>query len=173
MASTGTAPTSMIFVLFGATGDLARRLVLPAFYRLAIAGLLPGDWRMIADGRGQGTDEAFQEEVRKALEEFGPRPSEGPWDEVRHRLLFAGGGFTVDDPGSLLDVLSQAKKELGGSPQLIHYMAVPPSAFGPLTQAIGAHGLAADSRVVYEKPFGTSLESFCQLDKIVHATLEE
>ena len=173
MASTGTAPTSMIFVLFGATGDLARRLVLPAFYRLAIAGLLPGDWRMIADGRGQGTDEAFQEEVRKALEEFGPRPSEGPWDEVRHRLLFAGGGFTVDDPGSLLDVLSQAKKELGGSPQLIHYMAVPPSAFGPLTQAIGAHGLAADSRVVYEKPFGTSLESFCQLDKIVHATFEE
>ena len=128
---------------------------------------------MIAEGRGEVTDEEFQEEVRKALEEFGPQPSEGPWEEVRRRLLFAGGGFTVDDPGSLLDVLSQAKKELGGSPQLIHYMAVPPSAFGPLTEAIGAHGLAAGSRVVYEKPFGTSLESFRQLDKIAHATFEE
>ena len=92
---------------------------------------------------------------------------------MRRRFLFAGGGFGVDDPGSLLDVVSQAKKELGGDPQLIHYMAVPPSAFGPLTEAIGAHGLAAGSRVVYEKPFGTSLESFRQLDKIAHETFEE
>ncbi len=128
---------------------------------------------MIAEGRGDVTDEEFREEVRKALEEFGPQPSEGPWDEVRRRLLSAGGGFQVDDPGRLLDVLSQAKKELGGSPQLIHYMAVPPSAFGPLTEAIRAHGLALGSRVVYEKPFGTSLASFRQLDRIAHATFEE
>jgi glucose-6-phosphate 1-dehydrogenase len=52
-------------------------------------------------------------------------------------------------------------------------MAVPPSAFGPLTEAIGAHGLAPGSRVVYEKPFGSSLESFEQLDKIAHETFEE
>ena len=128
---------------------------------------------MVAEGRGQVSDEQFQEEVRKALEEFGPRPSEGPWEEVRHRFLFAGGGFQLDDPGSLLDVLARTRKEMGGSPQLIHYMAVPPSAFGPLTEAIGAHGLAADSRVVYEKPFGTSLKSFQQLDRIAHETFEE
>jgi len=173
MANTGTVPAPTIFVLYGATGDLARRLVLPALYRLAIAGLLPEDWRMIGEGRGEVTDEEFREEVRKALEEFGPRPAEGPWDEVRRRLLFAGGGFRVDDPGSLLDVVAHAKKELGGNPQLVHYMAVPPSAFGPLTEAIGAHGLALGSRVVYEKPFGTSLESFRQLDRIAHDTFEE
>lgn len=173
MASTGAVPPSTIFVLYGATGDLARRLVLPALYRLAIAGLLPEDWRLVAEGRGEATSEEFQEEVQSALEEFGPPPSQGPWDEVRPRLLFAGGGFTVGDPGSLLDVVSQAKKELGGNPQLIHYMAVPPAAFGALTEAIGAHGLAPGSRVVYEKPFGTSLESFRQLDRIAHATFEE
>jgi glucose-6-phosphate 1-dehydrogenase len=173
MSNTATVPTSTVFVLYGATGDLARRLVLPSFYRLAIAGLLPEDWRMIAEGRGEVTDEEFQEEVRKALEEFGPSPADGPWDEVRRRFRFAGGGFRADDPGSLLDVLAQAKKELGGSPQLIHYMAVPPSAFGPLTEAIGAHGLAPGSRVVYEKPFGTSLESFRQLDRIAHEMFEE
>ncbi len=173
MVNTRTAPTSMIFVLFGATGDLARRLVLPAFYRLAIAGLLPENWRMIAEGRGKATNEEFQQEVQNALEEFGPRPSEGPWEHVRQRLLFAGDGFSTDDPGSLLDVVSQAKKEIGGRPQLIHYMAVPPSAFGPLTEAIGAHGLATGSRVVYEKPFGTSLETFRQLDRIAHETFEE
>jgi glucose-6-phosphate 1-dehydrogenase len=163
----------MIFVLFGATGDLARRLVLPAFYRLAIAGLLPEDWRIIAEGRGDVTDEQFREEVRGSLEEFGPRPSEGPWEEVSSRLFFAGGGFRADDPGSLLDVLARAREEMGGDPQLIHYMAVPPSAFGPLTEAISIHGLATGSRVVYEKPFGTSLESFRQLDRIAHATFEE
>ena len=117
MANTRTVPTPTIFVLYGATGDLARRLVLPAFYRLAIAGFLPEDWRMIAEGRGEVTDQEFQEEVRRALEEFGPRSAEGPWDQVSRRLLFAGGGFRVDDPGSLLDVVTQAKKELGGSPQ--------------------------------------------------------
>ena len=173
MSNSGTVPASTTFVLYGATGDLARRLVLPAFYRLAIAGLLPVGWRVIGEGRGEVTDEQFQEEVRKALEEFGPRPSEGPWEEVRRCFLFAGGGFRVDDAGSLLDVLSHAKKELGDSPQLVHYMAVPPSAFGPLTEAIGAHGLASGSRVVYEKPFGTSLETFRELDKIARETFEE
>jgi glucose-6-phosphate 1-dehydrogenase len=173
MANTAPAQRSVIFVLFGASGDLAHRLVLPAFYRLAIAGLLPEDWRMIAEGRGEITDEEFQEEVRKTLEEFGPRPSEGPWEQVRPRLLSAGGGFQVDDPGHLLEVLKRTRKQLGGSPQLIHYMAVPPSAFGPLTEAIGAHGLAAGSRVVYEKPFGTSLESFRELDRIAHETFQE
>ncbi len=173
MDNTASVPDSAIFVLFGATGDLARRLVLPAFYRLAIAGLLPGDWRIVADGRGEVTDEEFQEEVRAALEEFGPRPSDGPWEELRQRFVSAGAGFQKNDPGDLLDVLARARKELSGSPQLIHYMAVPPSAFGPLTEAIGAHGLASGSRVVYEKPFGTSLESFRDLDRIVHATFEE
>jgi glucose-6-phosphate 1-dehydrogenase len=173
MAKTGTEPTSAIFVLYGATGDLSHRLVLPAFYRLAIADLLPNDWRLIAEGRGDTTDEEFQAAMNKTLEEFGPKPSEGPWDEVRQRIRFAGGGFRVDDPGNLLDAVSQAKKEMGGSPQLIHYMAVPPSAFGPLTEAIGAHGLATDSRVVYEKPFGSSLESFQELDTVAHETFEE
>ena len=173
MSNTATVSTSPVFVLYGATGDLARRLVLPAFYRLASTGLLPEDWRLIGEGRGDVTDEQFQEHVRSALEEFGRKPTDGAWDEVKGRFRFAGGGFRTDDPGSLLDVLSQAKKELGGGPQLIHYMAVPPSAFGPLTEAIGAHELVSGARVVYEKPFGTSLESFRQLDGIAHETFEE
>jgi glucose-6-phosphate 1-dehydrogenase len=166
-------PDPTIFILYGATGDLAHRLVLPAFFQLAIAGLLPADWRLIGNGRGDVSHEDFQERVRKSLEEFGPKPSEGPWDEVRARLRFAGGGFDSSDPGRLLDVVKEAEEELGGQPQLIHYMAVPPAAFGPLTEAIGTHHLAQGSRVVYEKPFGTSLESFTELDHIAHETFEE
>ncbi|MBO0748271.1 MAG: glucose-6-phosphate dehydrogenase (NADP(+)) [Acidimicrobiaceae bacterium] len=162
-----------VFVLYGGTGDLAHRLVLPAFYRLAIAGLLPRDWRLVGNGRGDVSHENFAERVRSSLEEFGPKPSEGPWDEVRSRIRFAGGGFNRHDPGSLLDVLAEAEQELGGKPELIHYFAVPPAAFGPLTEAIGAHGLAEGSRVVYEKPFGTSLETFEDLNRVAHDTFEE
>ena len=100
-------PDPTIFILYGATGDLAHRLVLPAFFRLAIAGLLPSDWRLIGNGRGDVSDEDFQERMRKSLEEFGPKPSEGPWDEVRARLRFAGGGFDRSDPGCLLDVVQR------------------------------------------------------------------
>src|SRR5580693_3617651 len=68
-----------VFLLFGATGDLAHRLVLPALFRLAQANLLPPDWRLIGNGRGDASHENFQDRVQESLEEFGPKPSEGPW----------------------------------------------------------------------------------------------
>jgi len=173
MPNDGLVPKPTAFILFGATGDLAHRLVLPAFFRLAQAGLLPEDWRLVGNGRGDVSHEDFQERVRHSLEEFGPKPSEGPWEEFRSRLRFAGGGFEASDPGSLLEVLDEAERQLGGAPQRVHYFAVPPSAFAKLTEAVGEHGLAARSRVVYEKPFGTSMETFEQLDKVAHAVFRE
>jgi len=162
-----------VFLLFGATGDLAHRMVLPAFFRLAQADLLPSDWRLVGSGRGDVSHENFQERVRQSLEEFGPKPSEGPWDEFGSRLRFAGGGFEASNPGSLLEVLDEADKELGGTPRRVHYFAVPPSSFIKLTEGIGQHCLAQNSRVVYEKPFGTSSESFEQLNKVAHAVFDE
>jgi glucose-6-phosphate 1-dehydrogenase len=173
MSDRRLVPQPTLFILYGATGDLAHRLVLPAFFQLAIAGLLPDDWRLVGNGRGDVSHEDFQERVRQSLEEFGPKPSEGPWDEFRSRLRFAGGGFDSSNPGTLLDVLHEAAEEMGDRPQLIHYMAVPPAAFGSLTEAIGAHGLAKGSRVVYEKPFGTSLKTFKELNRVAHETFEE
>ena len=64
-----------IFVLFGATGDLAKRLVLPAFYRLAQEGLLPRQWLLVGNGRGDVAHEDFRKHVRDALTEFADRPS--------------------------------------------------------------------------------------------------
>jgi glucose-6-phosphate 1-dehydrogenase len=169
-------PNPTVFVLYGATGDLSHRLVLPALFSLAKEGLLPRDWRLIGNGRGDVAHEDFQELVRSSLEEFGPKPSEGPWDEFRSRLRFAGGGFDAKSPGRLLEAIGHAEDELttqGSPPQRVHYMAVPPAAFAPLTEGIGAHGLAQRSRVVYEKPFGTSLQSFEQLDAVADAVFNE
>jgi glucose-6-phosphate 1-dehydrogenase len=163
-----------VFVLFGATGDLAKRMVLPAFYRLALEKMLPDDWLLVGNGRGDLSHYDFADHVADVLRQFGPAAPEGEdWDRFRDRLRFAGGGFDSDDPGSLLDVLAEARKEVGEDAELIHYLAVPPVAFGPLTEALGAHGLAENARVVYEKPFGTSPEDFAKLDEAVHRVLDE
>jgi glucose-6-phosphate 1-dehydrogenase len=170
---TTTDLTPTVFVLYGATGDLAHRMVLPAFYQLAQRDLLPADWRLIGNGHGDVSHEDFAARVHDALAEFGPHPDEGPWDEFSSRLRFAGGGFASDDPGSLLDVLAEARAELGGEAQLVHYLAIPPTAFAGITRGLAEHGLAKGSRVVYEKPYGTSPESFRELDELVLSVLEE
>jgi glucose-6-phosphate 1-dehydrogenase len=173
MVDSRLVPEPTVFVLYGATGDLAHRLVLPALFRLAKEGFLPGQWRLVGNGRGDVAHEDFRARVRESLEEFGPKPSDGPWEEFASRLLFAGGGFDRHNPGSLLEVLAEAEAGMGGKVPLVHYMAVPPAAFEELTRGIGAHGLAAGSRVVYEKPFGTSMASFRELDAAAHEVFEE
>jgi glucose-6-phosphate 1-dehydrogenase len=62
-------------------------------------------------------------------------------------VFFAGGGFSSGSRGSLPEVLGEARASLGGSPQLVHYLAVPPVVFGGLTQALGQHGLADGARI--------------------------
>ena len=166
-------PGPAVFVLFGATGDLAKRMVLPAFYRLAIEGLLPRQWLLVGNGRGDVAHEDFRAHVHDVLTEFGPRPQQGAWESFAQRVLFAGGGFSTDDPGSMLDVLAKARTSLGGGQQLVHYLAVPPVAFAGLTKALGEHGLAKGARVVYEKPFGTSQRAFRVLDRVVRSVLDE
>jgi glucose-6-phosphate 1-dehydrogenase len=182
LTAAGATPTTQlpptVFVLFGATGDLARRMVLPAFFELAQRGMLPEEWRLVGAGRRDVPDDDFRARVHDALAEFGPLgeaddDTEGPWQEFSKRLRFAGGGFDKTDPGRLLDVLGTVRDELGGDPQYVHYLAVPPSTYVPLTEGLQAHGLAAGARVVYEKPYGTSPESFRELDELVLSVLDE
>jgi glucose-6-phosphate 1-dehydrogenase len=165
------APT--IFVLFGATGDLAKRMVLPAFYRLNLEGLLPRQWRLVGNGRGDVAHENFRQHFHDVLTEFGPKPEPAQWKSFSEKVFFAGGGFTGDSPGSLLDVLAKGRESLGGDPQLVHYLAIPPVAFEETTRALGQHQLVKNARVVYEKPFGTSAQAFRALDKVVHSVLDE
>jgi glucose-6-phosphate 1-dehydrogenase len=167
------APGPTVFVLFGATGDLAKRMVLPAFYRLAREGLLPAQWRLVGNGRGDVGHEDFRGHFHDALTEFDTAPDPQEWDAFAKQVFFAGGGFSSDDPGSLLEVIGKAREALGGDPQLVHYLAVPPVAFSELTKALGQHGLAKGARVVYEKPFGTSRDAFHELDDVVHSVLDE
>jgi glucose-6-phosphate 1-dehydrogenase len=169
-------PTPTVFVLFGATGDLARRMVLPAFYDLYCRGLTPEQWVLIGNGRGDVAHEDFRDRVRESLEEFGPgadKIDDQQFADFAGRLRFAGGGFDEDDPGSLLDVIEEAASDLGDDRQFVHYLAIPPSAFGSITRGLSTHQLLANAKVVYEKPYGESLESFQELDELVHSVMDE
>src|ERR1700733_10318398 len=120
----GDDPGPVVFVLFGATGDLARRMVLPAFYRLAQEGLLPEQWRLVGNGRGDVAHEDFRAHVHDRLTEFGPQPAPGEWADFAPRVFFAGGGFDAHSPGVRLDVIGDSRRSLGGAPQLVHYLPV-------------------------------------------------
>jgi glucose-6-phosphate 1-dehydrogenase len=166
-------PGPAIFVLYGATGDLAKRMVLPAFYQLAALGLLPERWRLIGSGRGDLAHEDFARHVRQSLQEFGTAPAARTWSAFSRQLRFAGGDFAHEGHGALRAEIGRARDELGSDTELIHYLAVPPQAFADLTRAIGRHDLAREARVVYEKPFGTSRQSFQALDRVAHRVFEE
>ena len=163
-----------IFVLFGATGDLAKRMVLPAFYQLAQHGLMPESWMLVGNGRGELAHEDFRARVRSALEEFGGLSvDEALWSEFSSRLRFAGGGFDEDNPGSMLGVLHESHELLGTDARYLHYLAIPPVAFESITKGLAAHQLLDGARVVYEKPYGTSPESFKELDALVLSVMQE
>ncbi len=169
-------PVPTVFVLFGATGDLARRMVLPAFWELFSRGLTPQDWVLVGNGRGDVAHEDFRSRVRQSLEEFGPgadKIDDRQWQEFAGRLRFAGGGFDETNPGSLLDVLGEAADGLGPDRQYVHYLAVPPFAFSTITTGLSNHRLLDNAKVVYEKPYGESLPSFRELDGLVHSVMDE
>jgi len=188
-------PASGIIIVYGATGDLARRWVLPALLDMASRGMLPERYRVIGSGRGDLTEDEFRLQVHDAITEYDRRPSDAAFREFATRLSFAGGGFTAEDPGRLLVAIDRAGRSIraeaitslreqgeavslradrGDEPvPLLHYLAVPPNAFGDIVEAIGEHGLAERSRVVFEKPFGTDAASFKELQEQVNAVLDE
>src|SRR5918994_2337650 len=156
-----------IFVLFGATGDLARRMVLPAFAALAVNDLMPEQWVLIGNGRKDQDDAWFADHVRDVLDD------DKAYATVEGHLMFAGNGFSVDDPGDLPATVARAREQVGEDALLVHYIALPPSTFEPYVQALDAHGLAKGARVVFEKPYGTSPSAFDHLEQVVHGVLDE
>ena len=165
-------PDDHVVVLFGATGDLARRKLLPGLFHLAEAGLLPHSYRIIGTSRKPLTDDEFRTHARAAVDEFGRRaPSEEAWDEFA-----AGLSYAASDVGSgdeLAAAVARAREEIGGSPRLLHYLSVPPVAMGGIVKTLGASGLAESARVIMEKPFGTDLASARALNETVHSVFDE
>ncbi len=152
-----TTPDPHVIVLFGATGDLAHRMLLPGLLRLAQEGLMPDDWRLIGTSR-HAPDGDF--------------PAADGWDEHADRTSFV----TSDDehPDDLAEAVKQARSDLGESSRTLFYLSVPPSAMEPTVKMLGDAGLADDrTRIVMEKPFGHDLDSARQLNATLHEVFDE
>jgi glucose-6-phosphate 1-dehydrogenase len=179
-----TKPGPHVFVLFGATGDLAKRKLLPGLYHLFVAGLLPEEFRVIGSAPPQFalTDDDFRNHAEDACQQFGNCKPDDSWESFASRLSF--GAASPEDPSALVSAMEAAEKSITAATgrrrnnhnaigRLFH-LAVPPSAFAGVVGMLGSSGLANDhARVIIEKPFGTDLESSKQLNAAVHAVFDE
>ena len=167
-------PDNHVIVLFGATGDLARRKLLPGFFHLHAAGLLPKEYRIIGCAPPQYalTDEQFKEHAEEACEDFCiTKPTDPSWPSIAARLSF--GAAEPDNPTALVEAVHRAEKEIGGTVRRLYHLAVPPAAFTSVVRMLGATGLATGARVIVEKPFGTDLASARALNNAVHEVFDE
>jgi len=163
-----------VIVLFGATGDLAKRMLLPGLYRLAGSGLLPARYRIVGSAPAAValSDEDFRRHVSDAVTEFGTRPPTGAlWDDFQRRLSFAAAD--ADDPTPLVNALAAAEKEIGGTVKRLFHLAVPPPAFSSMIAMLGAAHLTERTSVIVEKPFGRDLASAKKLNAAIHAVFDE
>lgn len=156
MPDSPTALPPHVIVLFGATGDLARRKLFPGLYRLAADGRLPQDYRVIGSGRHE-PDGDFAQQVLDGLHEFVDDLDADVADDLVARVTFQTSD--ADDGSALAEAVRDAEAELGDDAQRLVYLSVPPAAMEPMIRMLGAEGIADGARIVVEKPFGTDLES--------------
>jgi glucose-6-phosphate 1-dehydrogenase len=155
-----------VVVLFGATGDLARRKLLPGMFHLANSGLLP-ECRIVGTSLDEFDDDSFRDFARAALDEFAHHGfDDNSWERFRDRLLYVPQSDGIDILAKRVD---EAERALGGGDVArLHYLSVPPAAAPAVVRDLGESGLAERSRIIMEKPFGTNLATAVQLNETLH-----
>ena len=168
------------FVIFGASGDLTHRLLIPALYNLAAGGLLPDAFSVIGVARKELSSDAFRDGLEKSLRTFATRRVD---DAVGRRLLGCVSYLQGDgeDPATyeqLRQAIERVEAARGTRGNRLFYLATPPAAFAPITCRLGTSGLSRERdgawrRVIIEKPFGTDLASARALNQQLLASLGE
>jgi glucose-6-phosphate 1-dehydrogenase len=170
-------PTTL--VIFGGTGDLAKRKLLPAIYNLAHEGALPERFNLIGVSRSEMPDDEYRDLARDSIAQFSRRePDSQVLDSLLGRIRYVGGTF--DDPSvyeRLETCAVEYDDEAGIQFNRVFYLSTAPSFFPVIVGQLGSHGLDrrkdAEVRVVIEKPFGTNLDEARQLNRAVLEVLDE
>ena len=169
-------PGATTLVIFGASGDLTRRKLLPALYSLSRGQRLPARFAVVGVARSATSDEQFRQQFHDSLTEFAKVDARS--DEVvrslQAQMYFVSG--EMDDPG-LYARLASRLKEIG-SEGVLYYLAIPPGVYGTVVEGLEGAGLAAAPetgwrRLIVEKPFGTDLASAQQLNAQLHRHFTE
>ncbi|WP_184129292.1 glucose-6-phosphate dehydrogenase [Deinococcus humi] len=174
------APEPATLVIFGVTGDLSRRKLLPAIFGLWQDGLLGSAFNIVGVGRQEMTDEEFKDYAVKALQESKETDTiqPGSLEKFRELLFYEFGEFGEDEVYDLVGKeLDRAEEAHGGRKNALFYLSTPPSLFEPISNGLGRLGLADQSegwrRLVIEKPFGRDLDSARRLNAAIHDTWDE
>jgi glucose-6-phosphate 1-dehydrogenase len=159
-----------VVVLFGATGDLSRRKLLPGLFHLACAGFIPG-CRIVGVSLDDIDPDGFRAIAREALNQFSTRKvSEADWAAFSESLDYVSLSAGAD---ALRSAVEKAEQALGGGSRRVHYLSVPPNAALSAVRLLGEAGLVDRSRIIMEKPFGTDLASAVSLNDKLHAVFSE
>jgi glucose-6-phosphate 1-dehydrogenase len=176
----GVPAPACAMVIFGASGDLTKRKLIPAIHNLATNHLLPQDFAVIGVARSEMTDDDFRNRIRDEMKEFATGELQDQVVEwLLPRLSYVTGEF--HDAAAfekLRERLQEADEKFGTQGCYVFYLAVPPSQFCPVVQRLGEHGLVEERdgkwrRVVIEKPFGHDLESARALNRDIMKVLDE
>jgi glucose-6-phosphate 1-dehydrogenase len=167
----GVGPQNpQVVVLVGATGDLARRKLLPGLFHLSSVGFIPG-CRIIGVSLDDIDDAAFRQIARDSLVEFSTRKFvEADWLKFADSLQYVPMGA---GPATLKAAVLDAERRLGGDTRRLHYLSVPPNAALSAVRLLGDADLVDHSRVIMEKPFGTNLATAVALNERLHEVFEE
>lgn len=176
-------PDPSALVIFGASGDLTHRKLIPSLYSLAFDGLLPSGQAIVGFAKSESSDEAFRLEMREQCDRFArQRPTEDAvWNNFAQSLFYVRGDFTnPEDYTRLKQRLLEIDQMRGTAGRRIYYYAVPPQFFPVISQNLGQQGMVTDpemggpfTRVVIEKPFGRDLPSAKELNKVAVMTFRE
>lgn len=158
-----------VIVLFGATGDLAKRKLLPGMAYLRSSQLCP-DVRVIGTAMEDLSVAEFRQLAKKAVHEFGHRMSDTQIEEFVEHLEYVPQGA---GPAVLTEAVERAERELGPQARRLHYLSVPPKAAHAVITMLDEAKLVDRSRVIMEKPFGDDLASAIELNDFVHRTFQE
>jgi glucose-6-phosphate 1-dehydrogenase len=167
-------------VIFGASGDLAKRKLMPALYRLTQERLLPAEFAVVGLGRTQWTDEEFRARMRESVAEFSDagRVDEEAWQSFARGLRYLPSDIrNAEDYRRLGALLEEVDRERGTQGNRLFYLSVAPEFYAEAVGQLGEAGLARPTkgwvRVIVEKPFGTSLDSARELNRKIRAHLDE
>ncbi|HYP43726.1 MAG TPA: glucose-6-phosphate dehydrogenase [Propionibacteriaceae bacterium] len=159
-----------VIVLFGATGDLARRKLIPGMAHLALSALTP-DIEIVGTSLEDFDDDSFRQFARASLEEFSHHQlSPEQWEHFAKKLTYVPQSA---GPEGLVKGVMRAEQELGENVRRLHYLSVPPAAAVAVINMLRDANLVDRARVVMEKPFGTDLASAIELNDHVHQTFDE
>src|SRR5215472_8162130 len=123
-------PGNHVIVVFGATGDLAHRKLLPGLFHLATAGLMPDRYEIIGVSPQDMTGEQFRHLARQAVADFGTvKPTGANWEAFQRRLSYISADPARTLP--LVEAIATAERQIGGSPGRLFHLAIPPAAFAP------------------------------------------